>query len=364
MAGKEGEDLTAAVATAICSATIIGTVQAIAFLLFSGQIMHIMGVPITSNMRQPAMSYLRWRAFGIPAATVLLVTNGIFRGRGDTKTPLYFTLAGNLVNILLDPILIFGLNMGCAGAGAALAVSQWVAAIPLLYLLHNAIPFNIFDLNGGKIESAFKEYTKAASLILVRTIAKISAYTVTASATAKLGAIPMAAYSLTFSLGFTAAQLNEAVAIAAQAFLARDMPFNNPSKQVAARHVIIRSLQIGLLISFGLISTISLNLNRLLGSMTSSPEVRAAAYAVMPIVLFAQIFKGLNSATASILLGGCDWIWSSLSMNIAASVCIGLIFLLPKSLSSIWIALAAFMFTQVRFSYSIQLIRIAMSYVM
>ena len=91
-------------------------------------------------MRMPALRYLKWRALGVPATTVLLVSNGIFRGRGDTTTPLYCTSAGNLVNILLDPILIFGCGMGVSGAGAATSFSQWVTALPLLYMLNKKVP--------------------------------------------------------------------------------------------------------------------------------------------------------------------------------------------------------------------------------
>jgi Na+-driven multidrug efflux pump len=90
-------------------------------------------------MRMPALKYLKWRALGVPATTVLLVSNGIFRGRGDTTTPLYCTSAGNLVNILLDPILIFGCGMGVSGAGAATSFSQWFTALPLLYMLNKKV---------------------------------------------------------------------------------------------------------------------------------------------------------------------------------------------------------------------------------
>ena len=107
VAGKKGEELSASVATAILTAIIIGTMQCLLFLLASGPIMRVMGVGPLSEMRDPALKYLRWRALGVPAATVLIVSNGIFRGRGDTKTPLYCTTLGNLVNIILDPILIF-----------------------------------------------------------------------------------------------------------------------------------------------------------------------------------------------------------------------------------------------------------------
>lgn len=101
VANKEGDELSSSVATSIMSAIIIGILQCILFLTASGPIMQIMGVGVNSEMRAPALKYLKWRALGVPAATVLLVTNGIFRGRGDTKTPLYCTTLGNLVNIIL-----------------------------------------------------------------------------------------------------------------------------------------------------------------------------------------------------------------------------------------------------------------------
>ena len=113
VAGKSGDELEAAVATAVCTATIIGAIQTAIFFLFSGPILKVMGVNTFSEMRSPAMGYLKYRAFGIPAATMLLVTNSIFRGRGDTITPLYCTALGTVVNILLDPFLIFNCGMGC-----------------------------------------------------------------------------------------------------------------------------------------------------------------------------------------------------------------------------------------------------------
>lgn len=132
VAGKKGEELSASVSTAIVTAIVIGVMQCIIFLAFADPILSVMGVPMISPMRGPAKSYLKWRALGTPAATVLLVSIGIFRGRGDTKTPLYCTAIGNLINILLDPVLIFGLKMGCAGAGCATAVSQWCTIFPLV----------------------------------------------------------------------------------------------------------------------------------------------------------------------------------------------------------------------------------------
>ena len=219
VAGRQGSELSAAVGTAIFTALTLGLVQSAMFLFLTGPILSFMGVGKDADMRAPALSYLKWRAVGVPAATVLLVSNGIFRGRGDTTTPLYCTSLGNLCNIALDPLLIFGLGMGVDGAGAALAASQWLAAVPLLYQLKKRYPFKIEKGFWKNADRAAKGYMRAGGLILLRTIAKIIAYSLTASAAASLGSVPMAAYSLTFNLGFATSQLCESVSIASQAFL-------------------------------------------------------------------------------------------------------------------------------------------------
>ena len=107
---------------------------------------------------------------------------------------MFCTLLVTILNIILDPILIFTMGMGCGGAGAATAIAQWIAVLPQLYLLNRTMPFSL--LGGGKgwdvLKAAAKSYYKAGSLVLLRTIAKIACYTYTASAAARLGTIPMA----------------------------------------------------------------------------------------------------------------------------------------------------------------------------
>ena len=242
--------------------------------------------------------------------------------------------------------------MGCAGAGAATAISQWVSVIPMLLFLNRSIPFSVLgsreDGSRAKVlTNAFTSYAKAGSLVLLRTIAKIVAYSYTAAAAAALGSVSMAAYSLTFNLGFATSQLCEAVSIASQALLAKDVPYTTTKKQVAAGHIIRRSLQLGLISSTALTLATLLNQRQVLAKMTTNVEVRAAAAAVMPIVLATQIFKSLAYSTNGILLGGLDWEYSSAGMAAAAVILIGILKLLPPSLWNIWVSLLGFMAGQV-----------------
>ncbi len=66
---------------------------------------------------------------GIPFITAYNVISSIFRGFGDTKTPMYFVLVAGIVNIVLDYILIGPMRMGASGAALATVVSQVLSVV-------------------------------------------------------------------------------------------------------------------------------------------------------------------------------------------------------------------------------------------
>lgn len=80
-----------------------------------------------------AVTYMRWRLLGAPAVLVSLVAFGVLRGLQDMRTPSYIAVAINVLNVLLDPILIFGWAvfpaLGVGGAALASAISQWLGAL-------------------------------------------------------------------------------------------------------------------------------------------------------------------------------------------------------------------------------------------
>jgi Na+-driven multidrug efflux pump len=94
---------------------------------------------IEPTMMSEAEAYLRVRALSAPAALVGTVAVGAFRGLLDTKTPLLVSGGANFVNLVLDPILIFGLGpvpaFGVAGAAAATTAAEWIAAAAFWALL-------------------------------------------------------------------------------------------------------------------------------------------------------------------------------------------------------------------------------------
>ncbi|MFP4074279.1 MAG: MATE family efflux transporter, partial [Actinomycetota bacterium] len=67
----------------------------------------------------PAVDYLRIRALAAPAVLIVTTGHGAFRGHKDTRTPLRVAFGVNLLNLVLDPLLIFRLGWGLEGAAVA-----------------------------------------------------------------------------------------------------------------------------------------------------------------------------------------------------------------------------------------------------
>lgn len=79
-----------------------------------------------------------WFIAGIFLA-IPMIGNSVLRGSGDTATPSKVMALGGAINVVLDPILIFGFGpippMGIAGAAAATAIAWFVCALVIVYLL-------------------------------------------------------------------------------------------------------------------------------------------------------------------------------------------------------------------------------------
>jgi len=102
------------------------------FAIFSPQIFSGMGAGRTTGM---AVSYARILFAASPFLFFSGISNGILRGEGDAKRSMYAMLLGSITNIFLDPIMIYWLNLGVAGAAWATAFSIILTSITMFYWL-------------------------------------------------------------------------------------------------------------------------------------------------------------------------------------------------------------------------------------
>lgn len=128
-AGKN-EKASQILSTAFFTAFIFGTVVAIVGLLFLDQIVIILGA--TPTIHPYATAYGRHLLYAAPFMATSFVMNQCLRSEGSATYSMVGMAAGGILNIILDPIFIFSLDMGVAGAAIATSISKIVSFTILL----------------------------------------------------------------------------------------------------------------------------------------------------------------------------------------------------------------------------------------
>lgn len=127
------------------------------------------------EIEKMAIDYMSITSFGIFFSALSLVFTRIFNGHGDSKTPFLITSIGLILNIILDPILIFGLagfpKLGVIGAAIATVLAQTiVSTILFIYLRKNYKIFtNGFSYDMKKTKDIIKIGTPVAAQRLLFT---------------------------------------------------------------------------------------------------------------------------------------------------------------------------------------------------
>ncbi len=97
------------------------------------------------SVHSDAVSYLEIRLIGIPAILIIGAATGVLRGVQDMRTPMAIAIGVNVLNILLDPLLIFGAGpvpaLGIAGAAWASVGAQCLGALWALQTVRRRIGF-------------------------------------------------------------------------------------------------------------------------------------------------------------------------------------------------------------------------------
>lgn len=95
-------------------------------LLFTSEITALMQTP--EEAYRDTVQYLAICFAGIPFIMAYNVISSIFRGLGDSRTPMYFVAVACVINIALDYIFIGGMGLGAAGAALGTILSQAVSS--------------------------------------------------------------------------------------------------------------------------------------------------------------------------------------------------------------------------------------------
>ncbi|MCK5821355.1 MAG: MATE family efflux transporter [Bacteroidales bacterium] len=124
---------------AILTGIVISLFIAIPGILFSKDILGLMGANETMQNEYSGYTKIMLGANGV--IMLLFVINAIFRSSGDAAISMRVLWIANIINIILDPLLIFGIGpfpeLGVAGAAIATTTGRGIAVIYQFYLLMN-----------------------------------------------------------------------------------------------------------------------------------------------------------------------------------------------------------------------------------
>lgn len=130
LGAKDKESADEVASTAIIASIGIGIIFTILTLVFLEPMLKMLGA--TENVMPYAIEYAKPIAIGASLPIMMPTLANIIRSEGNTKLSATAVALGAIINIVLDPILMFNLDMGVVGASVATVFSQFISVVLLL----------------------------------------------------------------------------------------------------------------------------------------------------------------------------------------------------------------------------------------
>ena len=299
------------------------------------QLVRLMGA--APEVESSAVTYLRIRGLGLPALMAITVGHAVYRGLGDTRTPMFISVGLSLINAILDPVLIFELGWGLAGAGYASVVAQTAGGAAFSYLF-------LTGRTGLGIRWTpprwrdMRELISAGSALFIRTLVLVATLTVATASAARLGVTEIAAHQVAAQIWFFLSLVVDSVAIAAQNLVAVHLGRDRETARRLSRRMLVWGIAWGVVLAmlFWLLR------DTLPGWFTHDRSVVITAASLMPIVAISQPLNSLVFVLDGIMIGAADFKFLALAMAGAGALTC-LLLITATSISGIWWALVILM---------------------
>ncbi len=149
-------------------ALILGVAFGGVLALFTEPLIGLFGIQ-EAAVRDASVTYLRIAAIGIPMTYVTGAITGAFNGAGNSRLSFLCNAVGLVVNMILDPVMIFTFGWGIAGAAIATVLAQGVVCALFVVFMkkHPARPLPAFKFRGKHDAEAVAQIGKWATPIAV-----------------------------------------------------------------------------------------------------------------------------------------------------------------------------------------------------
>ena len=264
--------------------------------------------PISVLMQAPeeavdlTASYVRICGSGILFIVAYNLLSAIFRGFGDSRSPLIFVLVACVVNIAGDLILVAGFKMDAAGAAIATVLAQAVSvALAVVLLFKRKLPFSI-TRKDFRFNSQCKKFLRIGLPLAVQEFLTQLSFLALCAFINRLGLTASSGYGVACKIVNFAMLIPSALMQSMASFVAQNVGAGNPKR---AKQSMFIGIGIGLAVGCVAFVLILLKGDFLAGIFSPDPEVIEKGFeylkgfaleTIVTAVLFSMIgyFNGNN----------------------------------------------------------------------
>lgn len=218
-------------------------------LLFTRPLLMLAQVP--DEILDMANGYLRIYILGTPFLACTLAYSSALRSLGDTLTVVYINGAASLLNLVLDPILIFHFGLGVEGAAIASVASQLSAAMACLILLHkgrSGLKLTLADLKPD--ERMLRQIVRIGLPAAVSMSSNSFGYMVFQSFVNNLGAAVIGAFTIGFRMTHFLAIPGDCMAMAAAPVVGQALGAGKPERARQAVRMSVILVALGMAVPY------------------------------------------------------------------------------------------------------------------
>ena len=282
----------------ILYAFVVGVILEILALVLSPFIPIWMGVE--EDIVRPASLYFSITSITLIFRTSARVFAAMIRSLKDTRSPMYISVAENILNVILNFVFIYGLGLGVVGAAIASCISFGIGGIAmfLMMLSKKQLRPSFVDLKPDK--DIWMEALPIGYPVLGATVVSCMGYIVFAGMVSGMGTIIFAAHSIAVAAEQIVYIPGYGLRAATSTLIGNALGEGNTAKLSATRKMTILMTMVIMLVNGTLLFLFAYPFMQI---FTNSTEVVIIGSKMLKLVSFSEIFFGLMIVLEGISYG-------------------------------------------------------------
>lgn len=306
---KKPERIGAVLGGATVVFAILATVLFVLLVFFAHPIAVLMQAP--SEALGLTTRYVRICGMGIFFIVAYNMLAAIFRGLGDSKSPLLFVLVACLINIAGDLLFVAGFKMDAAGAAIATVMAQAVSVVlAIVILLKKDLPFTL-KKSDFRLNPQCRKFLQVGLPLALQEVLTQASFLALCAFVNRLGLTASSGYGVASKIVSFAMLIPSALMQSMASFVAQNVGASKPKR---AKQAMFTGMGIGLVFGCAVFALVMLKGDMLAGIFSTDAEVVQKGFeylkgfapeTILTAILFSMLgyFNG-NNKTVFVMIQG------------------------------------------------------------